>query len=374
MNTLSHYKNFVNEADNPVIKPEKSKFVKGEKKLLKLFISPKLEGLLRKMMKTADFQSKSISSKILNIDQESDMLKDFFPNAPDENLFDISYIDVDGDKDDSLSFMPSQRAWFRMGFKDQVEANKKPDPGCEMWTGAGRQSLGVGKFINRLFDNFSDKAIDSFVKSYKAEIAAIMIYDRFKLVTGEDIRFWYAESNYYKCPSGGSGKDAGLNNSCMKYDSSSKEGKNSQPYFDIYTNNPEKCAMLILTNAQDKLLGRAIVWSNLRKPRNKTFMDRIYVFKQSDTELFKKYAIEKGWLYKYEQQAYDASYIENGQRVSKSIALQLKPAEYKFYPFMDTLKYYNPGTGRLGSDSGNPVEGMGRLKLENGNGRAEMID
>ncbi len=361
MSTLSHYKNFVNEAGEPVIEPEKPKFVKGEKKLLKLFISPKLEGLLQKMMKTADFQAKAIASKILNIDQE-----------PDENLFDISYIDVDNDKDDSLSFMPAQRAWFKMGFTDQADADKKPAPNCEMWTGAGRQSLGVGKFINRLFDNFSDKAIDSFVKSYRAEIAATMIYDRFKLVTGEDIRFWYAESNYYKDPGGG--KDAGLNNSCMRYDASSREGKNCQPYFDIYVKNPEKCAMLILTNTQNKLLGRALVWSNLRKPTDKTFMDRIYVFKQSDAELFKKYAMEKGWLYKYDQQAYDASYVENGQRVNKSVALQLKPAEYKTYPFMDSLKYYNPGTGRLGSDPGNPVEGMKRLKLEGGGGQAGRVD
>jgi hypothetical protein len=370
---MSTVARFVNEADEPL--GDKPKFVKGDKKLMKLFISPQLELLLQKMYKSGDTFAKTVAHRILNIDQD-----------PEENLFDISYVDIDRDKDDAVTFMPTQRAWFKMGFNDQEEANKKPTPDCEMWTAAGRQSLGVGKLINRLFDNFSDKAVDSFVKFFKAEIAATQIYDRFKLVRGEDIRFWYAETNYHKDPGGG--KDAGLNNSCMRYAS---DGKNCQPYFDIYCKNnaseypgllnpdgtPHKfgyCSMLILTDHNNKLLGRALVWSNLRKPTDKTFMDRIYVFKQSDAELFKKYATDQGWLYKYDQQAFDASYLENGQRVNKSISLQLKPGEYKYYPFMDSLKYYNPTTGRLGSDPGNPVEGSKRLKLEGTGGQAGRVD
>jgi hypothetical protein len=104
-------------------------------------------------------------------------------------------------------------------------------------------------------------------------------------------------------------------------------------------------------------------------------MDRIYVVRQSDEELFKKYAQEQGWIYKHSQQAYDGTYMENGQKVNKSLALKLVPGgDYKYYPFMDTLKYYNPTTGRLGSDPGNPVEGTKRLKLEGGAGQTTRVD
>ena len=343
MSTLA-YNNFIGEAVGEA--GTKPKFVKGDKKLMKLFISPKFEDVLRKMLKTGDFQAKAVSNRILGLSQT-------------DELFEISYIDVDPDTDDNVYFMPAQRAWFKMKFADQEEANKTPDPNCEMWTGAGRQIIGIGKLVNRLFDDFSDAAVDKFIRTYKAEIAASMIYNRFKIVTGEEIRYWYSEDHCV--PEGGPG------GSCMRYNS-------CQPYFNMYVENPEKCGMLILTNNNKKLIGRALVWKGLRKPTDKTFMDRIYVAKQADEELFKKYATEQGWIFKYKQCAQDASYMEDGQRVNKSISLQLKSKAYPSYPYMDSLKYYNPGTGRLASDAGNPVEGMKRLKLESGNGQPEKID
>lgn len=358
MSTLSPYNRFINE---DVIDGDKPRFVKGEKKLMKLFISKKMESLLRKLLKTADFQAKAVASRILNIDQ-----------VAEDNQFDISYLDIDPSKEDSISYIPAQRAWGKWGFSDQLQADTRLPDNSDIWTSTQRQSMSIGKLVNKLFDDFSEIAVDKFVTAFRAEISAINIYDRFKLVTGENIRYWYAESNYFKDPGGG--KDAGLNTSCMRYDQNSKEGKNCQSFFDIYVKNPEKCALLILTNQNNKLLGRALVWSNLRKPTDRTFMDRIYVHKQSDAELFKKYAMEQGWIYKYDQQAYDHSYMDNGQRVNKSVAVQLKPAEYKSYPFMDTLKYYNPTTGRLGSDPGNPVEGTKRWKLEGGGGAPQRVD
>lgn len=354
MENVAYYKKFINESDD--LGNDLKKFVKGQKRLLKLFISPTLEKILSKMMKTADFQAKAVANRILNIDKE------------DENLFDISYLDIDREKDDSVTFISAQRAWVKSNFQNQEEADQKPSPGSELWTTSGRQSLSIGKLVNKLFDNFSEIAVDKFVNAYKAEIAAITIYDRFKLVRGEDIKFWYAEKNYFTA--GGSGTLLG---SCMRYDGTSG-GKSCQQYFDIYTKNPEKCALLILTNRDNKLLGRALVWSNLRKPTDKTFMDRIYTVKQSDVELFKKYAQEQGWLYKNEQRADDVSYIEDGQRVNKSMAVQLNPGTYKYYPYMDSLKYYNPTTGRLGSDPGNKPEGTKRFKLDGTGGNANQID
>jgi len=347
----SLYKKFVNEdiADGGA---EPKKFVKGEKKLMKIFLSPRLEDILRKMLKTGDFQAKTVANRILGLKNT-------------DELFDISFLDIDKEKDDTITFMPANRAWIKMSFKDQEDANKEPARDCELWTGAGRQPLSIGKLINKLFDDFSDVAIAKFVDTYKAEVAAIMIYNRFKLVQGDEIKYWYAESQY------ASPGTPGLGNSCMRYDGTTT-ASNCQTYFGIYCKN-EKCSLLILTDHKNKLIGRAIVWSNLRKPTDRTFMDRIYVTKQSDQELFKKYAIEHGWIYKYSQEAQDSSYVDNGTRVQKSIAVALKPMEHKKYPYMDTLKYYNPTTGRLGSDPGNPVEGTKRYKCESTGGDPQII-
>lgn len=361
-NTL-FYKNFITEnmADEET---PKRVYVKAEKKKMKIFISSALQDLLRKMMKTADFQAKTIANFILNIDQNDEMS-------------DISYIDIDKTKDDGITFMPAQRAWAKMDWTDQREADIQPTDNSPLWTAAGRQPLGIGRFVNKISDEkFSDMALDQFIKTYKAEVAATQIYDRFKLVKGEDIRFWYAETNYYRDPAGGNG--AGLLTSCMRYDGSTS-GKNTQAYLDIYCKNPEKCSLLILTNKDNKLMGRAVVWNDMRKPRisedkGYTFMDRIYCNKISDVELFKKYATEQGWVYKYNQSADDASYVEKGNRVQgKSIAIGLNKGEYKQYPYMDTLKYYNPTTGRLGSDPGYAVEGTKRFKLDSTGGGASVI-
>lgn len=361
MSSVAVYKKFVNEDIEIPSGEYQKKFVKGQKKLMKIFMSPKLETLLKKMLMTADFKAKQVARRILNIDNE------------EENLFDISYLDLDKDKDDSISYMPANRAWYKLAFANQEEADKTPAPNCEMWTGSGRQSMTVGKLINKLFeDTFHDVAIDSFVKAFKAEVAATMIYNNFKLVKGEEIRKWYAETNYYKDPSHASSNGGGtLNGSCMRYEGG---GKNCQKFFDIYVDNPDKCGMLILTNNQNKLLGRAIVWFDLKKPTGGVFMDRIYTVKQSDEELFKKYAQEQGWLYKYNQGPSDYSYMEKGQRVNKSVAVQLKGKKFSAYPYMDTLKYYNPTTGRLGSDPGNPVADTKRLKLESTGGSSSSID
>lgn len=342
MGNISQYKNFLNEADE---KPTK------EKKLMKIFISPRLLDILIKLTKMGDFQVKTVANRIINLSKT-------------EDLFDKSYLDMVDGKNDIVSFMPANRAWRSMDFQSQEDADKEPTPDCPMWKASGRQTLSIGKLVNYLFDNFSDLAVEKFSNAFKAEISAIYIYDNFKIVTGEKIRYWYSEKNYAP----GSGN---LNGSCMRYDN---DRQSCQHFFDIYVENPEKCGLLILTDGNDKLIGRALVWKNLRKPTEKTFMDRIYTIKQSDEELFKKYAIQNGWIYKHAQAANDNSYMENGQRIQKSIAVQLNPKQYKKYPFMDTMIYYNPGTGRLGSDAGNPVEGKRRYRLQATNGEPNPID
>ena len=267
MSNLAYYANFINEsADESGDKP---KFVKGEKKLMRLFISNRLQNILKNMIKTGNFQSKTAANRILEFGK-SDALVDF------------SFLDIDENKDDFITFMPSNRCWYLMNYENQEEANKEPNEANPIWKASGRQSMKIGALIGKLFDDFSDLTTDNFVKTYKAEIASIVLFNRFKLVNGKEIRKWYYRNSY-------STEAGNLGASCMRYDK-------CQDFFGIYENNPEKCNLLILTNRDDKLIGRALVWIGLKKPTEKTFMDRVYTIQQSDEELFKKYATIQGWL------------------------------------------------------------------------------
>lgn len=264
-------------------------------------------------------------------------------------IYDIAFLDysVDKDKNDKISFLPANKVGPDMGdpFKDK-----------------GRQEMSIGRIVNKLFPSkFVDKEIEKFVNDFKAEIAKS--FSAFKLVSGEDIRYWYLEDHYENTSQGD------MNSSCMK-------ASKSQPFLDIYTNNPEKCKLLILMSDKkpDKIKGRALVWWGTRKPTDRVYMDRIYTINDADKKLYIDHAIKNNWLYKRQQVMHDASYIDDGKTVYSSVAIVLKPAEYKTYPSLDTFPYYTPSTGRLGSNAGNYVPGNPRLQLNSASGGYTKLD
>lgn len=301
-----------------------------------LILSPKFKKLLTKI-------KSPISEAIL------------LAEIDDGTKFDISFLDYleEKDKIDKITFLPSNKI-----FQDK---NLIESP-SEAWNSRMRQEMSVGKIVNKLFPNrFKQNEIEQFVNDFKAEIGKF--YSKLKLVEGEEIRYWYLEENYENRSQGD------INSSCMK------ESK-SQPFLDIYTNNPDKCKLLILMSEKNdkKIKGRALIWWELRKPLNKIYMDRIYTINDADRKLYIDYAIENNWLYKVKQVMHDASYIENGKTVFSSVTIVLKPAEYKTYPSLDTFPYYTPSTGRLSSNAGNFVPGHPRLSLNSASGGYTKID
>jgi len=297
-----------------------------------LFISPQLISILKK----------------LNLPVSNAILDDI--NKPQ----DISYLDCDiqsKEKADKISFQPAAKAFGPPG--EIVQTN---------WTSKTRQEMSVGKIVNKLFpDKFKQTDIEKFINDFKAEIGKS--FADFRLVEGEDIRKYYLEDNYENQQQGD------INSSCMKHDY-------AQKYLDIYAKNPEKCKLLILMSDKNpkKIKGRALVWMGTRKPTSRIYMDRIYVINDADEKLYIDYAIEHNWLYKAHQVMHDASYIENGKRVYSSVAIQLNPNNFDKYPSLDTLAYYTPSTGRLGSNAGNFVPGHPRLQLNSAEGDATKLD
>jgi len=171
-------------------------------------------------------------------------------------------------------------------------------------------------------ENFTNEFI-SFVKMNRSDETSLI-----SEVRGEDIRFWYDKNNY--C--GGGDQPVGkLGNSCMSHEE-------SQSYLDIYTDNSDKISMLILTNKNDKLVGRALLW---KLDDGNIFMDRVYTASDSDDNIFINYAISKGYIYRaFSPVGGYVSYFKDSKPLSDFIAsVTIKWTDYEYYPYVDTLKY-----------------------------------
>lgn len=273
---------------------------------------------------------------ILN-QMENPIAKDFLNLNKSNNKYDISYIDIHKDKNNigKVTFLNSYK------YKEIINNN------YNVWNNKKRsQPTKIGKIIKKIFnDKYNLKTIESFTNEFKSKTNK---NDNFRIVYGEEIAKWYLEENYSEIR-------GVLGNSCMKY-------KEKNHFMKLYSENgPDNEAhshvgMLILTNDNNKLLGRSIIWFNSIKPIGRTFMDRIYTINEWDSFLFMNYAIEKNWLFKYRQTFNDSEYIDPiniKKRINRTLSFRIKPKKFSHYPYLDTLKYYTPKTGRISSSYNN---------------------
>ena len=293
---MRNFYDFLNEADGE----------KKEKELCELHFSEKLFNVLNKI------KTNNIAKELL--DNEYKMISN------------ISWLDIDKEDSRYLTYLSLDR-FKRIENKD------------DLWTSPLRQR---GKIINKIFPGkFTNMDIDNFYNRYRPEIDAEKTKGNlFEIIKGEDIRKWY-NANMYNGEMG----------SCMRYDKCSS-------FFNMYCENPEKIGLLIyLDETGKKAYGRALVWFGLFKPSGDTagesfnLMDRVYTVngKTQLAPLFKKYAIDNNWIYKES----DSFYL-NGVRKTTSVTIRLKPKDYGKYPYMDTMQYFTPATGRASSTAGNP--------------------
>lgn len=297
-------------------------------KMSPLYVSNRLLLILNKI------NNDPIAKKILdNIDKK-------------EIMYQVSFLDYIKEEPKMVSYFQGDRLK-----RIDIDKFKNPDANHEVWTSKLRSPINWGTLINKIFpSNFSAAEINNF---YDRFVPLLNDDDDelFKLVKGEEIRHWYLESNW----------DGGLG-SCMRY-------KKCQPFLDIYVNNTEKCNLLVYFSKNDpkKVVARALIWKGIIKPNKLgskkpselteadlfTFMDRVYYSDKIGGKIeatFHKYAIENGWLYKKG----DSFYL-NGVLKSDAVTTRLKPAEYELYPYMDTMSYYTPKSGRASSEQGNAV-------------------
>jgi len=216
-----------------------------------------------------------------------------------------TYIDITKE-DDIISYMDAEIA-------------KTLDENVDVWHHNGRKEMKIGRMINKLFTGrFEGEILEKFVNQYKSVIRENKTF--FKIYKGDSIKQWYNEENTQSIGT--------LGNSCMRYD-------RCEQYLELYAENPEKIQLLVLFDKDSSLeIGRTLLW--YLDSHQHIMMDRIYTSKDSDINLFKRYAIDNG---------ISLSVFDDNFNGLKGIYTKLKPQKYDFYPYLDTLFIYQPETG-----------------------------
>jgi hypothetical protein len=198
----------------------------------------------------------------------------------------------------------------------------------EIWTSKRRFIAKPGAFVNKIFKNISSKEIEIFSNLYKSVQNPDSL--NFRIVSGEEIIDWYNEKNY-------SSGTSSLNSSCMRYSF-------CKNFFEIYVENPDVVKLLILTNNNNKLLGRALLWNTQVK-----VMDRIYTVKDEKYAFqFKKWASDNGYIWKKEQKWNNTLYFTDDIQTSLlNLSVKLENFSCEDYPYLDTFKFFDTKEGIL---------------------------
>lgn len=286
--------------------------------------------------------SDAFYDKLFDLSKRSKLAKQLYlmkgKYYEDDKVLKNNFIDVT-DKEDKVSFI-SQLKFDQL----QSKQGDKLNP----YEVKGRTEIAIGRCIRSILDmskiKFTDKDLEEFVDLYKSKSSSEG--EEFKLVEGEDIKYWYNQENYFNGYGYGN-----LATSCMR--------GVDEDYFEIYSNS-DCCQLLILTK-DEKLIGRALVWKPKKiqlkgkKDFKKAdyFMDRIYCMKDSDNKKFEAYADEMGWLRKENNNSDNQlgmCFILGGEKYKLHIICRVE-GDCDEYPYLDTLKFLDK-TKRLLSNIG----------------------
>lgn len=244
-----------------------------------------------------------------------------------------NFLDISTDDNNKISFVSDNKT---KSVLKSIDGNLKnvdidEEDKKSVWS-KNRQEIKVGRAIRSILKSadvdFNDDDLRNFIFEYRIKISEKENKSTFfEVVSGDDIAYWYNKKNFLK-------NEGDLGASCM----SDKDSK----FFDIYVKNPHSCSLLILKSPTDntKIVGRALLWTLIC---GKKFLDRIYTIDESDIELFRDYAKKNKWYVKKEinSQASNIAISPNGEEVILNLTVDVFSHEYKFYPYLDTLKYYD---------------------------------
>lgn len=270
-----------------------------ERKTYDLFISDELKEVLDQI------KSESVVAELLLKRRHS---KDDLVGDP------VNFVSISSQDPTRISYLTTERIGMI-----------NPD---EYWTSSRRFHMKPGGFISKIFKDISAKDVEVFSNLYRAEVRKPKF--EFQIAKGEDIRRYY----HYDVHASDSGS---LGVSCMRYD-------RCQKLFDLYVDNTDKISLLLMLNENGYVLGRCLLW----KFNEYKIMDRIYSVNDEQLPFyFKKWATENDYLYRSQQNWYNSLQFENLNKSKQFLKLdiELENFDFRYYPYMDTFKFYTPGAG-----------------------------
>jgi hypothetical protein len=277
-----------------------------------------------------------------------------------------TFVDVHDEKPDTITFIQPNKVVQIIGLDDDIKddqdlENIDKDPIYKEFIvkltdnndvyKKSRSETRWGRFINSAFPGKyqqslpggqNKKDIESFVNLYKSLYDRKIKFPMIDVVNGMDIAKWYHCDNYYD------DDDGSLGESCMS--------RKDEEYFELYTSNPNEVSLIIMYGdiSKSNIKARALLWK-LDSPSGRMFMDRVYTNDYSDEQIFIDYAKQNNWLYKSRQgMGSDISIIDPSIDESRNLIMmvELHPEDYSLYPYLDTMTYYNPSTGKISNKYG----------------------
>lgn len=139
---------------------------------------------------------------------------------------------------------------------------------------------------------------------------------KFKLLSGEKIRWGYLEDNYFKT-------NGSLGDSCMRH-------KTTQAFLDIYCLNPTHVQLAVLLEKR-QVKARSIIWyPNSIKDKSVVYFDRVYAI-DNGTELYMIDLLrQKSFIQISQKNIIKPKSVPN-------IKIHLPNLDLEYWPYMDTL-------------------------------------
>jgi hypothetical protein len=348
----------------------------------------KLELLLENVVNESIIYFSPNFRKLLSKIEDNEIAKELLEIEVTDVKPDITMVDLDPEKDDYLTFTTMRNAIKLLdGQYDHIKEIENEPKIDSQWSNKNsridlinqiynhsslynlfkksRNPVRIGKFVNKVIPSkYDSKQIEEFVNRLKSKRE--QTGERFEIVEGDDIAFWYKTENYAEVK-------GNLGNSCMREKPSS--------FFEIYTENPQVCRMLVLLEG-DELIGRALIWKlsyikayGKELPEELYFMDRQYTIKESDVDKFRAYADENGFIYKTNNNHHSLEPVTyKGETFNATLRVDVKSSSYDRYPYMDTFRRFNPSDKSLHNDDEDSSDYEGDYILDHTDGTYREIE
>jgi len=216
---------------------------------------------------------------------------------------------------------------------DKFNYLKEGEAGYLIYGERGNSQIRYGKFINTLYDilcinsyyNNKNQEIEQAVDQYKSKFSI----SKYKVcvLNGRDLLLGYDIAYQQKYQSGM------LGGSCMN---------DKKQYLKLYSKNPDKIYLFVITNSDDKIISRNLVWRI--KKYNNFFFDRVYAIDNYIRNVAIKIAEEENWMIYVENVGLmKVKRIDIDGEVKEinndNLKIKLSFKGVHTYPYLDSFRY-----------------------------------